>query len=271
MRRLFTFLGQLLIANADTQLFIALAYGINFVVSSKCTLSAYHYEVGLNMVLLALASTNLSTLMLRDYWARAKIAATLRTLVIIVIYIFLGRMIAYQFMRESTPEEVWLAKLANSNPDSSILLPASCFLDPDLDPLRGLTDAQMDRVGGNPGSDTVTPEVIMYAFLALCFVLAHAAHVMRALRGHRDPKRGRPAFVGLVVILYWTFCLGISAFVYAWCYGNVWVLRMWVHQSGWMEDDAEAERDVRGIGQLVPVVAMCFAVVWAFDRSKRPQ
>ncbi|MBE3042123.1 hypothetical protein IMZ48_05985 [Candidatus Bathyarchaeota archaeon] len=259
-------MAQLLIASADTQLFLALAYGINFAVSSKCTLSAYHYEVGLNMALLALASTNLSTLMIRDYYARAKIAAVLRTLVILVSYAFVGRMIAYQFTRVSKPEEVWANKLWE-NTDSSILLPASCFLDPDLDPLRGLSGAELERVGGDLSGDTVTPEVVLYAFLALCFVLSHAAHLMRAIRGHRQPKQGgRGAFWGFLVLSYWIFCLGASTIVYAWCYGNVWVLRNWVHESGWMEDGGAAEKDVRGIGQLVPIVAMCFAVIWSFDR-----
>ncbi|SPO00987.1 uncharacterized protein DNG_03736 [Cephalotrichum gorgonifer] len=206
--RLYSVLSNLIIANADTQLFIALAYGINFALSSKCNLSVYHYKVGLNMVLLALASSNLSILMVRSYWQRAWIAASMRVIVMVVILAFLGRMIAYQFTRTSRPEDMLYSKLRDSNrTDSSILLPMSCFLDPDLDPLQALTDTQLARVGGDLRGKDVTSEIVLYGAVAFCFLLAHTAHVMRKLRGHHPPKQEKPQLWGWIVMGYWAFTL----------------------------------------------------------------
>lgn len=259
----------MLIANADTQIFISLSYGINFALSSKCTLSAYHYKVALNMVLLALASTTLSTLMIRDYWKRSLTAAALRTAVVVVILVFLGRLMAYQYMRASRHEELLLPKLMGrgASSDSSILVPMACFLDPDLDPIRGLTDAQRGRVGGSTGGRVATPEIIVLLAVALCFVLANAAHAMRRLRGGRHPGEGRPNWWGFLVIAYWSVSVTVLSFAYLWCYANVWILREWVHRSGWMEDGAADEKDVRGISQILPIVALCWVVIWSFDWS----
>ncbi|KEZ44138.1 hypothetical protein SAPIO_CDS3057 [Scedosporium apiospermum] len=243
---LFNFLSNLLIANADTQIFISLAYGINFALASKCTLSAYHYKVGLNMVLLALASTNLSTLMIRDYWRRAKLAASMRFLVVAFIYVVLIWMLVYQFMGASRPEDTWsfLTKQRGGlATDSSILLPMSCFLDPDLDPLRRLTDAQLNRVGGVLGTKAATLEVIVGSAMLVCFLLSHLAHGIRWCRGHSRPKANRPVWWGVIVSLYWIVALGASTVAYVACYLIVWCLRGWVYESGWMEDNGNSERD----------------------------
>lgn len=219
LHRLSHYLSNMLIANADTQIFISLSYGINFALSSKCTLSAYHYKVALNMVLLALASTTLSTLMIRDYWKRSLTAAFLRTTVVIVILIFLGRLMAYQYMRASRHEELLLPKLMGQ---------------------RVSTDSS---------------------------ILANVAHAMRRIRSRRLASEARPNWWGYLVILYWSLSVAVLSFAYLWCYANVWILREWVHRSGWMEDGAADEKDVRGISQILPIVALCWVVIWSFDWS----
>lgn len=186
------------------------------------------------------------------------------------IYVVLIWMLVYQFMGASRPEDTWsfLTKQRGGlATDSSILLPMSCFLDPDLDPLQRLTDAQLNRVGGVLGTKAATLEVIVGSAMLVCFLLSHLAHGIRWCRGHSRPKANRPAWWGVIVSLYWIVALGASTVAYVACYLIVWCLRGWVYESGWMEDNGNSERDVSGIGQILPIIALCWVLIWSLDWS----
>jgi uncharacterized membrane protein YciS (DUF1049 family) len=85
-------LRSLVISTADGQLIIAFAYILNFGLMRKCTLSAYHFDVGIYNILCALMTMTLSVLIVRDYW-RVSIAATLIVVLAGLIFGTLSRLV----------------------------------------------------------------------------------------------------------------------------------------------------------------------------------
>ncbi|KAJ2988008.1 hypothetical protein NUW58_g4203 [Xylaria curta] len=187
--RFYRVLRALVILTADTQSVIALAYGINFGRSGKCTTSAYHYSMGLSTILCACTSITFSVLIVHDYW-KAKVAAFLRFSVTAVIFAVQIRFQVYQYYRGFAAEPVgWFfyGKPAG-NVDSTVLVPIACFLDPELDPLTGLSNAQIRQVGGRYNSRS-QPEIYFSVFVAIIFLLGHLKHWLTPLR---EWARNRP-------------------------------------------------------------------------------
>lgn len=59
---------KILLAASDTQTFLSIAYWVNFYLDGKCTLSAYHYILAINIGLISLSSFVASTLTVRKYY-----------------------------------------------------------------------------------------------------------------------------------------------------------------------------------------------------------
>jgi hypothetical protein len=193
--------------------------------------------------------------MIHDYW-RSKFASILRTVVTVAVYAFVGRFIAYQYTRSTSPEAMFSFK--KNNTDSSLLLPVACFLDPSFDPFRGLSDTEVNALGGSR-TRTATPELVVYAILATCFILAH---IIRFLYRHRRAP-----------ILFTLFPLLPCGGCCVWCFVHVLILRAWVHNTGWMEGHrgryGNPEQDIRGIGQIVPLVTLGWVAVLCIEGASR--
>jgi len=250
---------SLLFVVGDAQLVTAFAYGINFGNSGKCTVSAYHYSVMVNTLVIALSSLTLSVYLPRHYW-RARFPATMRTLATIVVFAFLLRFLAYQVEQESSPELMMRGRASSS--DSSLFLPVACFLDPNLDPFKTLSATRIETIGGR--GEKWTPELILAYVVALCYLAAHLTRL-----GCHLQKRPRPLFVTFFVIFICAFAIGL-------CFGHIAVLRRWVDRSGWMEkrngpgpDAGNPENSLVGIGQLLPITTVAWILILSFEIGKR--
>lgn len=256
----FFFSESLLFVVGDAQLVTAFAYGINFGKLGKCTVSAYHYSVMVNTLVIALSSITLAVSLPRHFW-RARFPAALRTLATIVVLVFLLRFLAYQVERESSPEVMIFPRASSS--DSALFLPAACFLDPDLDPFKSLSLQQSEMIGGR-GSKW-TPELVFAYLVAFCYVVAH----LTRLGCHLRKKLRPPLWLTSLVIL-------ICDVTIIWCYIHISVLRHWVDKSGWMEqrndpgtESGNPENFLIGIGQLLPLTTVVWIVILSFEVGKR--
>lgn len=116
-----------LLATSDSQTLLALAYGVNFLSAGKCDLSAYHFTIAVKIGLIICSNFVMSNFIIRKFW-NVPLSAFLRYVSILLLIASLGWMTSYQ-NRRSNPE--WQPPSTRSS--SAILLPASCFLDADLD------------------------------------------------------------------------------------------------------------------------------------------
>jgi hypothetical protein len=284
--RFYRVLRALVVLTADTQSVLALAYGISFGTSGKCTTSAYHYSMGLSTILCACTSITFSVLIVHDYW-KAKVAAFLRFSVAAVIFAVLIRFQVYQYYRGFAAEPLcwFFYKKPAESVDSTVILPIACFLDPELNPLMDLTGAQIHQVGGRYNSRS-QPEIYFSVFVAVIFFLGHLKHWLTYLREWlryrpRHDDQWRPWFYRphgsyhcwWLSLLTWGFPLAACIFVYVASWIHMQNLRNWVHGSGWIEGGfggMNPERDLTSLGQLIPIVTLIWIVIntaeaWRLD------
>ncbi|KAI3324384.1 hypothetical protein HD806DRAFT_543725 [Xylariaceae sp. AK1471] len=288
--RFYRVLRALVILTADTQSVITLAYGISFGTSGKCTTSAYHYSMGLSTILCACTSITFSVLIVHNYW-KAKVAAFLRFSVSAVIFAVLIRFQVYQYYRGFAAEPVgWFfyEKPAGSV-DSTVLVPIACFLDPELNPLTGLSRTQIREVGGRFTSRS-QPEIYFSVFVAVMFFLGHLKHWLKYLRKRfinrpRSNDQGkswfyrayRPYYFWWLPLLAWGFPLAACIFVYVTSWVHMQNLRNWVHGSGWIQGGfggENPERDLTTLGQVTPIVTLIWIVIntseaWRLDSTTK--
>jgi hypothetical protein len=74
-------LEAIILACSDTQLFTGAAYALTLRYYEGCNITAYHYNIVANMMLLTTATHLMSVTMVRDYW-RFQILALVRILCI---------------------------------------------------------------------------------------------------------------------------------------------------------------------------------------------
>jgi hypothetical protein len=288
--RFYRVIRALVILTADTQSVLALAYGISFGTSGKCTTSAYHYSMALSTILCACTSITFSVLIVHDYW-KAKLAALLRFAVAVVIFAVLIRFQVYQYYRGFAAEPVgwFFYKKPAKSVDSTVIVPIACFLDPDLNPLTGLSSAQIRQVGGRNNSRS-QPEIYFSVFVALMFVLGHLKHWLKSLRKilrhtHREGDEGkyrlyrarRSCSFWWLPLLAWGFPLAACIFVYIASWVHMQNLRDWVHGSGWIAGGfgiGNPERDLTSLGQITPIATLIWVVIntaeaWKLDEATK--
>lgn len=243
----------------------------------KCLLSAYHYNVGINTILCACTTIAFSVILVRDYW-KGKWAPLCRFIISSFILAVLGRMLWYQVKRGVAPESIawshnWEVDKGN-NTDSTIFLPMSCFLDPDLNPLRQLSSEQKNRVGGR--QDPVTVEFCLYWLVVACFAAGHAGHafpLVRRFRGKNEGTKSRKSF-NFWAIVYYCVSLSLCVSIYLGCWVHISLIRTFVSNSGWIEGgdtDGNPEQNVQGIGQLIPLVTIGWVVINVLDQVPEPE
>ncbi len=254
----------------DVQLILALVYGINFGISAKCTISAYHYNIAVDTMVIALTCITLSAHMVPEFW-HVKLATVLRVFATLVIFAFLLRFLFYQMEMVSNPE--LMSTYATSRNDSLLFLPMACFLDPDLNPFKdklvnNITSERKVTVGSS--GPRVTPDLVFCVLLAFCYVTVLVIRFI--IRFIRFRIAARPPFPLTVLVV------PVCIFSCFWCIGHITLVRVWVDKSGWMEKTnrpgtlaGNPENSVMGLGQILPLATMIWRLIASLDTPKQPQ
>ncbi|KAF2181133.1 hypothetical protein K469DRAFT_752972 [Zopfia rhizophila CBS 207.26] len=276
---------EILFALSDASLILTLAYILNFGLSGKCDMSTYHYYVALDSVLLA-CSTMVVTFTISRFCYFRTFTGVMRFIFMLAIFTLLAVFLGYQMQKNfNTDFPNWVPPKTN---DSTFLLPISCFVDPDLieyenpySPNRNfdLDRAQLDRLG-QPVRGRELPQLLIYIFLAVSFLLGWFAHGYGSCcdrqRNRRDtlihnphtqaPKRQEKRIqraslcMGLIYIWVFAVCTATNIF----CTWHISGLRNWARRSGWMGDRSE---DIPySIGQIMPLIALGGFVVVSFSQ-----
>ena len=248
----------------DAQLILAFVYGINFGISAKCTMSAYHYNIAVDTMVVALTCITLSAYMRHDFW-HGKLAAILRMLIAIAIFAFLLRFLFYQFEMVSNPEYISIP--TPNRTDSLLFLPMACFLDRDLNPFRpnGNLTPERKAVVGDSGP-RVTPDLVFTVLLVICY--------LAALCIPSETRRNKAWLSISLNVLVVSVCVA-SCF---WSIIHIFLVRSWVGNSGWMEKtnrpgslSGNPEDSVAGLGQLLSLANLVWVIVTSLDRHRQPQ
>lgn len=220
-------------------------------------MTVYHYYIALDAILLACSTIAVAFAASgRHFWKTW--AGIWRILSTLLIFVFLSIFLGYQASNKLNTDFPELFPPTKRD-DSAILLPVSCFLDPDLidkespyapNPQRHLNDAQFELIG-RPIKTTKLPQIWLFFFLILALLLGVLAHVL----GRRLLSRPKKWLLGFIFLL----SLGTDIF----CAYHMLKLRLWTSRSGWMAD--KGEEGYYSIGQLLPLVSLALIVIAAAE------
>ncbi|KAH8647147.1 hypothetical protein BX600DRAFT_518432 [Xylariales sp. PMI_506] len=269
-------LESLVQACSDQQIFTGAAYALTLRYYQGCTITAYHYNVVANLLLISCATHLMSVTIIRNYW-KYPVLALVRVLCVSGVFVLTGVLLSNQNASSAIPFPTAIPpKSANG---SLILLPAICFQDPDMHLLTTLQESTTSANAFFKDSivDQTPHNFIMgwrwYLISLLFYGAAMIAEFIRfCRRGQSRP--GWRATLGkrlhryvnsgthLIWLFKWIFFIyivcgiGISCATVIFSARYIFGLRDWVYGTGWMQlgDNGEnPEQDATTFGQLVPI------------------
>ena len=253
---------------------LAVVYILNFTMTGKCTMSTYHYYVALDSILIACATMVITFITSHhEYWKT--LAGVLRFLSTLIVFILVGIFLGYQmFTHWDTDFPEWNPPDFKKRNDSAIIIPVSCFFDPDLiarsnpyapNRTTPLTDLELDRIG-RPVKSRSLPQLWIYVLLALCFIVKCIMEIAYFFSSNRSRASQMSKRKGSDTRIVWGLALCVTLATDLFCIWHIGSLRSFTKKSGWLEDGSENE--MYSIGQLMPILAL-FAVLFVlFERVK---
>ncbi|KAI0112319.1 hypothetical protein F4776DRAFT_350543 [Hypoxylon sp. NC0597] len=269
-------LETLILACSDQQVFTGAAYALTLQFGKGCSISAYHYNIVANMMLLTCATHLISVTIVRNYW-KFPWLALLRIACITFVFIATGLLMTNQ--NAGSPEPFPTGVPDANLTDSSIFLPAVCFQDGGpaaFSTFQEATSSAKTFFMDNLAKSTPRNKIQgwnLYIITLLFYGVAIIAELIRFFRRGRSRQglRSRIAnqfrrYCGLgtpvrkilqnVFLFYLAFGVGLSLAVIIISTQYIFSLRRWVDKSGWIELDnnnKNPENDATSFGQLVPL------------------
>ncbi|KAI0131523.1 hypothetical protein F4814DRAFT_406364 [Daldinia grandis] len=275
-------LETLVLACSDQQVFTGAAYALALRYWRGCTISAYHYNIVANMMLLTCATHLVSVTIVRNYWKFPWLAA-LRVLSITAVFVITGLLMTNQNADMDMPFPTGLPDAKETT--SSIFLPAACFQGGNhttLDTLRETTLNAHAFFKNNIAHSTPRNKIQgwnLYIVTLLFYGAAIIAELVRLVRrsksrpgwrGHvgdqfrkcgglGTPARKISQWVSTIYILAGVI---LSYVVTAISTRYIFELRKWVDKSGWinLQNNQNPENDAKSFGQLVPILSSALIV-----------
>ncbi|KAI5862233.1 hypothetical protein GGS23DRAFT_112760 [Durotheca rogersii] len=275
-------LEPLILACSDQQVFTGAAYALVLRYWRGCTVSAYHYNIIGNMMLLTCATHLLSVTIVRNYW-RFPWLACLRVLCITGVFMVTGLLMTNQ-NADSALTFPTAIPLTNET-DSLLFLPAACFqssLSTVRDTFKETTANAKSFFIDALGSSTPHNKIQGWNLyiIALLFygaaIIAEAFNFIRRGKGKRS-WRGRACewvsrlfrlgtlrrgIANVLFLAYLGAGLGVGYTIVIVSARYIFSLRAWVHRSGWIQqrDGVNPENDAKSFGQLVPIFSSALIV-----------
>ncbi|KAI0834023.1 hypothetical protein F5Y06DRAFT_301058 [Hypoxylon sp. FL0890] len=269
-------LETLILACSDQQVFTGAAYALTLQFGKGCSISAYHYNIVANMMLLTCATHLISVTIVRNYW-KFPWLALLRIACITFVFIATGLLMTNQNANSDMPFPTGVPD-ANVT-DSSIFLPAVCFQTGGptvLNTVKETTSTASTFFKDNLAQSTPRNKIQGWNLYIMTLLFYGAAIIAESIRFFRR-GRTRPGlrahiadrfrqYCGLgtpvrkilqnVFLFYLAFGVGLSLAVIIISTKYIFDLRRWVDKSGWIELDEKnenPENDATSFGQLVPI------------------
>ncbi|KAJ4384395.1 hypothetical protein N0V85_008342 [Neurospora sp. IMI 360204] len=271
------FFEMLVISCSDQQIFTGAAYAITMHVAKACSVSAYHYNIISNMLLITCATHLLTLLVSKHYWEHPWVAA-IRTVATALLYLATGILLSTQAAPGS--ELAFPTQVPNDNEKwSTLLLPAACFKGSAAQ-FGNTLEQSFHGAGLFKVGDHITGWT-PFVILVLFYVLANIVTLGRVVRAGRENGGKREKFCkwlvkligqkklkwvhrigGQVYGVYLLAGLAISGYTMASASEYIEMLRRWVDRSGWIQlyNGTNPENDPKSFGQLVPLLMMTLTV-----------
>ncbi len=284
-------LESIVISCSDQQLFTGGAYALTVRYFKGCSVSAYHYNVLVNGLLITCATHVVAVTVVMNYW-RYPLMAMLRVAITVLIFLVTGLLLTKETGTDFGSFPLAVPPLSDATNGSPLFMAAACF-ESDIGN-TGLTKAvqssldHLNQILRGPDQAWT-----LYIAMLLWWILAIFAEIVRFLhRGSTKASGRRRALVTRVrswatgakedgkqkrerlarifralfhfcFVFYLVAGLAISTIVVVISAIYIQQLRSWVDKSGWLDLDrtgANPENDATTFGQLVPILMTALTV-----------
>ncbi|KAI1204480.1 uncharacterized protein F4807DRAFT_330046 [Annulohypoxylon truncatum] len=275
-------LETLILACSDQQVFTGAAYALTLRYWRGCTISAYHYNIVANMMLLTCATHLISVTIVRNYW-KFRWLALLRVIAITGVFTVTGLLMANQ---NANTDITFPTGIPNANEtDSDLLLAAACFQTNEhtvSDTFKETTSSAKTFFIDNLAQSTPHNKIQgwnLYIITMLFYGVAIIAEIIKFFRRGRS-KPGMRAVIAKpfrrccalgtplrkfsqhIFLFYLVLGLGLGCATTIISTSYIFRLRSWVNNSGWIqiENNINPENDAKSFGQLVPIFSSALIV-----------
>ncbi|KAI0161595.1 hypothetical protein GGR57DRAFT_363034 [Xylariaceae sp. FL1272] len=269
-------LETVVLACSDQQVFTGAAYALTLRYSTGCSVSAYHYNIVANMLLLTCATHLMSVIIVRNYWKYIGLAIV-RIIAITGVFI----VTALLFTNQNAERRQFPTGIpAWNETDSLLFLAAACFESSDnkaINTFKQSTqnpDAFFQKTLVNSTPDNKVQGWNYFVAILLYYGAAIIVAIVRVIRrGKSRPGwRGRLGqsvkrscghirflrrFFEWLFFIYMLLGVFLGALVVVMAGKYIFDLRRWVNRSGWIEKEngvLNPEDDWSTFGQLVPII-----------------
>ncbi|KAI9771249.1 MAG: hypothetical protein M1839_002833 [Geoglossum umbratile] len=247
---------------SDQQVFTSGAYALTLGYAQGCKISAYHYNIVANMMLITCATHLMSVTVVSQYW-KHKLVAILRTLLTSGLYMVTGILLSNQ------GADKWPSFIPKEKSDNltALVIPAMCF---QSGKMAAVSSAVHDTVGKGANirhvivDSTPNNHIQGWNFFVLMILWYGGAVIADLVRlWYRRGLRGAWHKWGCRIFWFYQFVGAVfSSIAIVMSYIYIRDLRSWMNGSGWIhkEDDQNPENDATSFGQLVPLLLILFTV-----------
>ncbi|KAH0562199.1 hypothetical protein GP486_003100 [Trichoglossum hirsutum] len=262
----------IILSCSDQQVFTSGAYALALRYAQGCSISAYHYNIVANMMLITCATHLMSVTVVSQYW-KHKLLAIFRTLLISGLYIVTALLLTNQ---NAGLDLRWPTDPPKAGDDDTLLvLPAACFqgdkstFDATLVDTfgRGGEHLAIDAIGNSSPNN----HIVGWNFFILIILWYGFAIIAEFLRywyrfARNNPRNRRTAFSRWILRAFWSYqFIGASFCIVAiaMSYKYIQDLRRWMDHSPWIHrqpDGTNPENDASSFGQFVPLLLILLTV-----------
>ena len=275
LESLHTYFDDIMLAAADAQLLLILAFGFSYYSTSQCEVSLYHYLIATHMILIGLATSALACSIVRRFY-KSPLTSLVRCAV------FFTGAVGLLLTKGSNPvvnDSIFMHRLPGKDQkDNVILLPAYRLLEKDFNPLVRLTDEERNHLA--PDSLThdthgqvewliaVGCAVFGFTFLYYLFLWCSKCCRRREHQIMEIKKKAESRWASIPKLLIRASFLLACTTLIIWNAMSIFLPRQWINDSPWLqlEDDVNPESLVQGIGQIAPLAALG-TIVFALANS----
>ncbi|KAK0617511.1 hypothetical protein B0T14DRAFT_498513 [Immersiella caudata] len=282
------FLEAVVVTCSDQQIFTGCAYAVTLRWWTGCEISAYHYNIVADMLLVTCATHLTAVTVARDYWENPW-PSGIRIILTALLYMVTGILLSNAGVESlSFPTKV---------PDASttydpILLPAACF---QVDKSQVPSNIANSLSSRDSFWDSAIPGWREWMLMFICYAVAVLVRIVSLVKSGGNKENGKrrrllawakrrfsfflKGFPRKMLYLLFGLYLVANNAVGIWTVGNmayyVFHLRRWVGNSGWFKQNAgkNPEDDPYSFGQLVPVflnLLLIFAIIqFIADEARR--
>ncbi|KAK0640734.1 hypothetical protein B0T16DRAFT_201730 [Cercophora newfieldiana] len=283
------FLEAIVITCSDQQIFTGCAYAVTLRWYTGCEISAYHYNIVADMLLVTCATHLTAVTVSRNYWENPW-PSGIRIILTGLLYIVTGILLSNAGAESLSFPTMVPPDSATYDP---VLLPAACF---QIERSQIPANIQNSLQSKESFFDSAIPGWREYMLMFVCYAVAVIVRIVSLIRTGGTKEEGKRRRIvawtkrkfsffvtGLPRrILYLLFGLYLVAnnAVGIWTVGYmgwyVFRLRGWVGRSGWFKENVPGknpEDDPYSFGQLVPVflnLLLIFAIIqFIADEARR--